>query len=436
MRADAPRDVMVGRVSDARYEIKRVEDTSSPSLEAAHALASIDDPHVSTAMEIEGDRESRPSLVIVERTRGETLDQRGTLSPERAVHVAIQIAHALHAAHQAGVIHRNVRPKNVMLVRTAVDDAFVKLTGFGKARKQKTRDRFVPPEGNGKKVAGPHTDVFGVGACLDAMLDGSRRRDPEIARIIARATAEDPRERHATAGELEAELRAWSTTKPARRRENAWYVLGGLVAVGVGMIVFNEHPRSVTPPLVKEAHASVAAPSEAKNETREEEGAQVEIGPPPVDSISAPPAAPPPEHARGETPPGARPAAAPATVAPTYDAPSGSFYVDEPLRYVSAGEGEAWRVATSKKVSRCVEMWGMGECASLSAMELRCTFDKHGVLHCSQSGGIEKGGKKCSTPVPLEECISRASSGVAARPKFDRGDVQLAEMKYWLRRAH
>lgn len=462
MREIAPRDVIVRRVADARYEIKRVEDTSSPSLEAAHALASVDDPHVSTAMEIANERESRPSLVVMERSRGETLEQRGTLVPSRAVHVAIQIAHALHAAHQAGIIHRNVRPKNVMLVRTAVDDAFVKLTGFGKVsstkrpsgRKQ-TRDRFVPPEGNAKKNAGAHTDVFGVGACLAAMLGPARRRDARLARIIARAMADDPKERHATAGELEAELRAWSMGEPTRRRDNAWYALGGLVAIGIGMIAFNEHPPppSSARPLLGEAHAATAAPpmtkaasppnAATKDDDRGGDGDGVEIGPPPADSLYAPPSSNPTEHSdhAGHAERSSSPSlpdvarSSSAKVSPTYDAPSGSFYVDEPLRYVSASEGESWRAGTSKKISRCLEMWGMGQCTSLDAMELRCTFDRDGVLHCSQAGGFEKGGRKCSTPVPLEECISRASSGLAAKPKFDRGDVQLAEMKYWLRRA-
>lgn len=217
-----------------------------------------------------------------------------------------------------------------------------------------------------------------------------------------------------------------TTAEPSVRRDRAWFVLGGLVAIGVAMIVFNDHPRPVAPPLVKEAHASVAAASAsiapASTPSPPEEIAEPAVGPP----------APVPTPAR------AQPAAAPAVAkaASTYEAPSGSFVIDEPLRYVSAGEGESWRVATSKKVTRCVEMWGMGECSSLDAMELRCTFDKHGVLHCAQSGGFEKGGKRCSTPVPLEECISRASSGLSSKPRFDRGDVQLAEMRFRLRRAH
>lgn len=447
MRDGRSRDVMTGRVSTAHYEIKRVANKDDPSLDEAHALASIDDPHVSTGMEIAAERESRPSLIVIERPKGETLEHRGTMLASRAVHVAIQIAHALHAAHDAGVIHRNVRPKNVMLVRTAVDDAFVKLTGFGRApkkqkkeEKEKERDRFVPPEGNSKKVAGPHTDIFGVGACLDSMLGPSRRRDPELARIIARATAADPKDRYASAGELESVLRAWSSGGRSGRRDGAWYALGGLVAVGIAMIAFNDHPaqRSIAPPIVKQAHAAtaqVARPAPASEAVTE--GTHLDIGPPPLDSIYAPPAAPPGESMEpGEHPsPAANVAAgAPAArIASTYAPPSGSFYVDEPLRYVSPKDGEAWRVTTTKKVSECVDRIGTGECA-LNAMELHCTMDRHGVVHCARLTPRDRSGKACEVPPALDDCIGRAAGGIA-KPKFDRPDVQLAEMKYWIRRA-
>lgn len=429
-------------MSTAHYEIKRVDrkDKDDPSLDEAHALASIDDPHVSTAMEIAAERESRPSLVVIERPRGETLEHRGTLLPSRAVHVAIQIAHALHAGHVAGVVHRNVRPKNVMLVQTAVDDAFVKLTGFGKALKtakrpsgKKEHDRFVPPEGNSKKVSGPHTDIFAVGACLDAMLGASRRRDPALARIIARAMADDPKARYATAAELESALRAWSTGERSGGRDGAWYALGALVAAGVGMIVFNQHPepQSLTPPIVREAHAAVAPPSPNAVRAERAESDDREFGPPPLDSVYAPPPAPPLEHGAGAG--AAQAAHVEAKMAPSFVPPSGSFYVDEPLRYVSAKDGETWRVATTRKVSECVDRIGTGDCA-LNAMELHCTMDRHGVVHCARLTPRDRSGKTCEVPPALDGCISRAAGGLA-KPKFDRPDVQLAEMKYWIRRA-
>jgi len=418
---------MDGRVS-GYYEVKRVDDE-------AHALATLDDPHVSTAMEIALERESRPSLIVIERPNGETLAHRGTLSAERAVHVAIQIAHALHAAHEAGVIHRNVRPKNVMLVRTAVDDAFVKLTGFGKAPRKK-RDRFVPPEGAAKKTAGPHTDIFGVGACLDATLGRSSARDPALARIVARAMANDPKERYASAGELESALRAWSTGRAARG-DAPWalYALGGLVAMGVGLIVFGRHdvpahaagaPRPEVPVVpANVAQPAAAAPDETPSE----------FGPPVPDSILPPASAAAPSTPAPPTANGPSIALAPTKAERTYEAPAGTFYVDEPLRYASAKEGEAWRVATTKKVTQCVETVGAGDCA-LQSMQLHCTLDRHGVLHCSRLAGYDKAGGACVTPQALEDCIGRAASGVIAHPKFNAADVQLAEMTYWIRRAH
>jgi hypothetical protein len=434
LRITARNDVIGGRVSSSHYEIKRVANRDDPSLDEAHALASIDDPHVSTGVEI-APTESRPSLIVIERPQGETLEHRGTLLPSRAVHVAIQIAHALHAAHVAGVIHRNVRPKNVMLVQTAVDDAFVKLTGFGtRSPKKKERDRFVPPEGNARKVSGVHTDVFGVGACLDAMLGPSRRRDPALARIIARATAEDPKARYASAADLESALRAWSTGEPKANRNGAWYALGGLVAIGVGMIAFNQHPATPAPsPILKEAHAAIAAPAPTAPPKANED--VLDIGPPPVDSISAPPIAPAGETAAEPAAVGAAANVAPvaAKAASTYVPPSGSFYVDEPLRYVSAKDGEAWRVSTTKKVSECVDRIGTGDC-ELNAMELHCTIDRHGVMHCARLTPRDKAGKTCEVPPALDDCIGRAAAGVFTT-KFDRADVQIAEMKYWIRRA-
>src|SRR5436190_1501040 len=74
----------------------------------------------------------------------------------------------------------------------------------------------------------------------------------------------------------------------------------------------------------------------------------VEFGPPLPDSISGP--STPSSSANRPTI-----ALAPAKSIATDEAASGTFYVDEPLRYVSASEGEKWRAATTKKIARCAE---------------------------------------------------------------------------------
>jgi hypothetical protein len=198
------------------------------------------------------------------------------------------------------------------------------------------------------------------------------------------------------------------------------------------MIVFNEHPgqRSTEPPIVRQAHAAGAPGPAANSTTGTSDRAQLDIGPPAADSIYAPPPAPPADHPTH----GANVAPAAARVASTFVPPPDSFYVDEPLRYVAAKDGEAWRVATTKKVTECVERIGTGDCA-LNTMELHCTIDRHGVMQCARLTPHDKSGKTCEVPPALDDCIARSAGGVFPQPKFDRPDVQLAEMKYWLRRA-
>src|SRR5690606_34594783 len=149
--------------------------------------------------------------------------------------------------------------------------------------------------------------------------------------------------------ELESALRAWANGERAAKPSLAWYALAGLCATGIAMIVSNEHvePRAMastrSPPV-----AATAPPAE---------GVEEEIGPPAPGLVAEPPA----PEAPAATPANARAAEhglvnvkTSASAPRTFEPPSGSFYVDEPLRYVASAEGEAWRASTSQKVSRCV----------------------------------------------------------------------------------
>ncbi len=210
----------------------------------------------------------------------------------------------------------------------------------------------------------------------------------------------------------------------SKRRDPAWYVMGALVALGIGLIVFDRHkaPVAVAAPLVGEAHAAEVAPVETS------ERVEVEFGPPaPVPSSSTAPSMSAMAKVAEYVP-------APAKGVAPEEAPAATFYVEEPLRYTSASDGEKWRATTTKKISTCVESVGTGDCA-LHSMQLHCTLDRHGVLHCSRIDAFDKTGASCAAPRALEECIGRAASGLIAHPQFQVADVQLAEMKYWIRRA-
>ena len=176
------------------------------------------------------------------------------LEPERAARIIAQVASALDAAHAHGLVHRDVKPANVLM--GAEDHVY--LTDFGLSKRvaadaEATRtgmvlgtlDYVAPEQIRGHDV-GPFTDVYSLGCMAVHVLTGQvafpvdteegklwahfsekppqpGARVPELGKrfdaIVARALAKRPEDRFATAGELgSALLAAAGTTAPARRR--------------------------------------------------------------------------------------------------------------------------------------------------------------------------------------------------------------------------
>src|SRR5574341_514195 len=97
----------------------------------AKAASGLNHPNIITIYEID-DADSR-HFIGMEFVEGETLREHMTVSPlnvSEAVDVAIQIASALAAAHDAGIVHRDIKPDNIMLRR----DGIVKVLDFGLAK--------------------------------------------------------------------------------------------------------------------------------------------------------------------------------------------------------------------------------------------------------------------------------------------------------------
>jgi serine/threonine protein kinase len=97
----------------------------------ARAVSSLNYPHILVVHDI-GDDEGRP-FIVTEFVEGETLRarlNRGPLPIEQAVDIAGQVAGALAAAHAQGVVHRDVKPENVILR----PDGHVKVLDFGLAK--------------------------------------------------------------------------------------------------------------------------------------------------------------------------------------------------------------------------------------------------------------------------------------------------------------
>ncbi len=149
------------------------------------ALARVRHPNVVAVHEVAHDS-GRPYLVM-DFVAGESLADRlarsGPLPPGEAARVAHKIADGLAAAHAQGILHRDVKPENVILTA----DGEPHLTDFGLAKDLSSsetsisiRGRYVgtpgfwsPEQASGDEARmGPATDVYGVGATLFAMLTG------------------------------------------------------------------------------------------------------------------------------------------------------------------------------------------------------------------------------------------------------------------------
>ena len=97
----------------------------------AHAVVALNHPNILTVYEIGEDHSTH--YIASELIEGETLRQRlmrGRMELSEAVDVAIQVASALAAAHEAGIVHRDINPENIMLR----PDGYVKVLDFGIAK--------------------------------------------------------------------------------------------------------------------------------------------------------------------------------------------------------------------------------------------------------------------------------------------------------------
>src|SRR5262245_22055906 len=96
----------------------------------ARAVAQLTHPNIVTVID-RGEQDGR-QFIVFEYVDGENLKDlsaRGPLDPREAIRLALQVAHALSFAHHRGLVHRDVKPQNVLLN----DEGQAKVTDFGSA---------------------------------------------------------------------------------------------------------------------------------------------------------------------------------------------------------------------------------------------------------------------------------------------------------------
>lgn len=260
---------------------------SEAFLAEARRVAALQHPNIVTVHDVgnDGDR----WFIVSEFVPGGSLAARLTRGPvarEDAVRWVGQVADALDAAHRAGLVHRDVKPENILL--SAAGDAL--LADFGIARPRETPAeasagigtlRAMPPEQLAGRPLTPAADVYALGMVLHQMVAGgfpfrsatpngirgeiaagvADRVSPTMPRRLAavcrRALALEPRDRHQMAGGFAMALRR------ANRPTSPWFVGVALTAAGIAMTAavaprsppaFMQIPRDATLAIIVPEH--------------------------------------------------------------------------------------------------------------------------------------------------------------------------------------
>jgi TolB-like protein/predicted Ser/Thr protein kinase len=215
----------------------------------ARAIASLNHPHICQLYDI------GPGYLVLEYIDGEPL--RGPVAAPEAVRQAIQIARALEAAHLRGILHRDLKPTNVLITR----DGTIKLVDFGLAKLLRSSSGdaddvtrtvahtvagaiwgspgYMSPEQAAGNALDVPSDVFSFGIVLHELLTGVRashegdafrsgQAAPSgLARIVQRCLAVNPRDRFQTMSEVRdvLEYASRDLTSAARDRKPSIAVL-------------------------------------------------------------------------------------------------------------------------------------------------------------------------------------------------------------------
>jgi eukaryotic-like serine/threonine-protein kinase len=166
---------------------KLVRDPASRSrfLREARAVNRVQHEHIIDVHDV-GETDDALVYMVMEHLSGRTLGDEIELGPlglPRVCHIARQLAFALARAHELGVVHRDVKPGNVFLIRKGRDADFVKLLDFGLARAKDDvsitksnllfgTPEYMAPEQASAGTVGSKADLYALGCVVFEMLTG------------------------------------------------------------------------------------------------------------------------------------------------------------------------------------------------------------------------------------------------------------------------
>lgn len=200
------------------------------TLREAKAIARIRSNGAVTVYDVV-DEDDRPWIVmelIEGRSLADVVRDDGPLTPQRAAEVGLAVLDVLRAAHQAGILHRDVKPSNVLIS----DDGRVVLTDFGIAQVEGDPSvtstgmlvgapSYISPERARGHKPGPPSDLWSLGGLLYAAVEGVPPYDKSTAIATLTAVMTEPVEPPKNAGPLEEVIYGLLIKDPDQRLDDA-----------------------------------------------------------------------------------------------------------------------------------------------------------------------------------------------------------------------
>lgn len=270
-------DTRVGRY----VALKELTDVAAASPEVVErfrreprAAAALNHPAIVQVYDVL-DEPQRGPIMVMEYAAGGDLDAhiqaRGPLSPAEAAAFFAPIAEALARAHEKGIIHRDIKPKNILLTEHGnpkladfgiahLDDPGGKMTS--EQMRMGTLEYMAPEQRGSAVLAGPAADIYSLGASIYRAVTGLSPRvlrlekiPASLRAIVARCLEEDSSQRYQNADLLARELAELSgdrsragENKP--RRPIVLWVAAPLTVAIVAVTAFYEAPLKPTRPQV------------------------------------------------------------------------------------------------------------------------------------------------------------------------------------------
>lgn len=214
----------------------------------AQAAAALSHPHICTIHEIS--EEEDQSFIVMEYIEGESLRQKinnGPLDPAEALDIGIQVAEGLEEAHKKGIVHRDIKPGNIMLTEKGaakvMDFGLAKVFGGSLITREATTMgtvAYMSPEQAKGEVVDHRTDIWSLGVVLYEMITAQLPFKGEYDQSMIHSILNHEPEpitkiRKDLPSGLEQVIYKALTKNPAGRYQSMEYFLGDLKAIAEGL---------------------------------------------------------------------------------------------------------------------------------------------------------------------------------------------------------